>query len=69
MKYRQQIKRRCVMMMHSMHRAAASGTEWLARLRGSILCRVVVVSRECRGASIDYFPSILILPPLEEIIA
>jgi len=51
-----------VMMVHSMHRAAAwRRVPCAAQFCAATRC-VVVVSRECRGAKIDYFPSILILP-------
>jgi hypothetical protein len=71
MKYCQQIKRKqvrvaYVMMVHSMHRAAA----WRRVPCAAQFCAATrCIVRECRGAKIDYFPSILILPPLEEITA
>jgi len=70
MKYCQQIKRKqvrvaYVIMVHSMHRA---GVPCAAQFCAATRC-VVVVSRDCRGAKIDYFPSVLILPPLKEITA
>ena len=68
MKYRQQIKRKWrvayVMMVHSVHRAAAwRRVPCAAQFCAATRC-VVVVSRESRGAKIYYFPSILILSPL-----
>ena len=61
-----QVRVAYVMMVHSMHRAAAwRRVPCAAQFCAATRC-VVVVSRECRGAKTDYFPSILIL---EEITA
>ena len=68
MKYRQQITQvrvAYVMMVHSIYIAQQPGAKCRAQLNfvpRHARVRVFVVARECRGAKLDYFPIILILP-------